>query len=146
MRRRWIWLGGGAAATLTVALGVATNQVLNNSVWSWRWFAAAVALAATAIAFGHIMDAVERPRATPRPDLADAKGHPLPISHVSPLQLGVHPSQFGPEGDTPYIERDVDDILASALRDGDRRAIYRARSEAGRFDQYSRAGCTNLPG
>jgi hypothetical protein len=40
MNRKWVWLSGGTAA-LTVAGGVATNQVLNNSVWSWPWFVAA---------------------------------------------------------------------------------------------------------
>jgi hypothetical protein len=36
-----VWLGGGAAAVLTVVVGITINQVLNNRVWDWRWFAAA---------------------------------------------------------------------------------------------------------
>lgn len=123
MSRRWIWLGGGAAALLTVAVGTTTNQVLNNRVWSWPWFAAAVAFAAATVVVDRRMAAAEQPQATLRPDLVDIKGYPLLVSQVTPRQLGVHPSRFGPQGDSPYVERDVDEMLASALRDGDRRLV-----------------------
>ena len=120
MSRRWVWLGG-AAAVLTVAVGITTNQVLSNRVWSWPWFAAAVAFAAATVVVGRRMTVAEQQRAALRSDLVDANGHPLLVSEVTPRQLGVHPSRFGPQGDSPYVERDVDEALRSALHDGDHR-------------------------
>lgn len=100
-----------------VAVGIATNQVLNDQVWSWPWFAAAVAFAVATIVINRWLEGSRRPRATLRPDLVDARGRPLLVSEVTPRQLGVHPSRFGRDGDSPYVERDADVILATALRE-----------------------------
>lgn len=118
-----MWLVGGTVAVLTVAGGIATNQVLTNHVWSWPWFAAAVLSVAAAGAADR--RAAVQPRATLRSDLVDAKGQPLLVGQVTLRQLGVHPSRFDPEGDSPYIERDVDkdEDWASAMREGDRRLL-----------------------
>jgi tetratricopeptide (TPR) repeat protein len=105
---------------LTVAGGIATNQVLTNHVWSWPWFGAAVLSVAAAGAADR--RAVAQPRATLRSDLVDTKSQPLLVGQVTLRQLGVHPSPFASEGDSPYIERDVhkDEDRVSALREGDR--------------------------
>ncbi len=42
-------------------------------------------------------------------------GLPLPLREVTPRDLGVHPSRFGAEGNSPYIRRQADDLLAAPL-------------------------------
>ena len=123
MRRRWVWMAGGASSALMVAVGVAINQVLNSRVWSWPWFAAALVFAAATVVVDRWVKAAEEPRAILGPGLTDAKGRPLLISQATPVQLGVHPSQFGGSGDSPYIARDADDTLAGAMQSGDRRLV-----------------------
>ncbi|WP_431895601.1 hypothetical protein [Micromonospora haikouensis] len=44
-RRWWVRLGGGATAALTVVVGVATNQVLNDGRWNWPWLVSALLIA-----------------------------------------------------------------------------------------------------
>ena len=140
-------LGGGIAAVLTVVVGVATNQVLNNRVWSWPWFAAAVAFAAVTVALDRRMAAAEQPRAKLRPDVTDEKGHPRLVSEVTPRQLGVHPSRFGPHGDSPYVKRDVDEGLGNTLHNGDRRlVVIQGPRLAGATSTLAQAAQTHLAG
>ncbi len=122
-RRRVVLLGGSATAAAMV-VGITTNQLLSNGVWSWLWFAAALACAAATVVANRRMAAASQPHPILRRDLVDVKGHPLPAGQVTPRQLGVHPSRFGAHGgDSAYIERDVDEALARALRDGGRRLV-----------------------
>ncbi len=147
MSRRRVWLGGGAAAALMVAVGIAINQVLNNDVWSWPWFAAAVVFAAATVVVGRRMAVAEQPRPLLRPDLADTKSHPLLVSEVTPRRLGVHRSRFGPEGDSPYVERDADEALADALSGGERRLIVvQGPRLAGATSTLAQAAQTHLAG
>jgi hypothetical protein len=145
--RRWVWLGGGAAAVLTVAVGITTNQVLSNRAWSWPWFAAAVVFAAATVVVSRQMAAAEQPHATLRSDLVGADGHPLLLSEVTPRQLGVHPSRFGPQGDSPYVERDVDQALGSVLYDADRcLVVVQGPRLAGATSTLAQAAQTHLAG
>ena len=146
-QRRLVWLGGGTAAVLMVVVGVTTNQVLNNGVWSWPWFAAAVACAAATVVIGRRMAAADQPRPILRRDLVDVNRRPLLVGQVTPRQLGVHPSRFGAHGDSPYIERDVDETLADALRDGSRRlVVVQGPRLAGTTSTLAQAAQTNLAG
>jgi len=112
---------GGTAALLMVALGVTTNQVLNNQAWSWAWFAAAVLCALATVVVGQRTAGLDRRCPTLR--LVDEDGRPPRLSDVTPRQLGVHPSRFGTDGDSPYIDRDVDGALADIVRAGPQRLV-----------------------
>jgi hypothetical protein len=143
--QRWVWLGGGTLAVLSVGGGVATNQVLNNHVWSWGWFILALALAIATLLVSRSMGNAERASAILRPELVDENGHPLLVSQVTPRQLGVHPSRFGAEGDSPYVERDIDRDLSNALRNGDRRLIIvQSPRLAGATSTLAQAAQTHL--
>ena len=113
-----------AASALTVAVGVAVNQVLNGGRWNLRWLVAAVVLAVLAEALDlwlgtHDKDSIQdgTPRPILWPSLAGEDGRPLRLREVTPRDLGVHPSRFGSEGNSPYIRRQADDLLADALAD-----------------------------
>lgn len=71
--RRWLRLGGYGSAVLVVAVGVATNQVLNGKEWSLLW-------AVTAITLALVTKALDRWHGQPSPPgtlrLADAQGRP----------------------------------------------------------------------
>ena len=86
---------------LMVALGIATNQVLNNRVWSWPWFALAIASAVTTVAVDRRMAAAEQPRARLRPSLVDVKDHPLRVSEVTPPPARSSPVAVRPSGRFP---------------------------------------------
>ena len=50
------------------------------------------------------------------------------MSEVTPRDLGVHASRFGPEGDSPYIHRQdihrqADDLLVATLGDGRKQVV-----------------------
>ena len=119
-----------AAGAVTVAVGVAVNQVLNGSRWNLWWLVAAVALAVLAETLDLWLGAHDKDSnqdATPRPilwpSLTGEDGTPLWLREVTPRDLGVHPSRFGADGNSPYIRRQADDLLADALADEDKRLI-----------------------
>jgi len=113
-----------AAGAGVVAVGVAVNQVLNGGRWNLRWLVAAVVLAVLSEGVDlwlgtHDGDHGPGDAAGPVlwPGLAREDGTPLLLSEVTPRDLGVHVSRFGPEGDSPYVRRQADDLLAAALAD-----------------------------
>jgi hypothetical protein len=143
-RRRGVVLGGAAAALLMVILGVTTNQVLNNRAWSWAWFAAALACAVMTVLVGRRMVALDQPKPVLR--LVDENGRPPLVGQVTPRQLGVHPSRFGVDGDSPYVKRDKDEILARALREGPHRlVVVKGPRLAGTTSTLAQAAQTYLP-
>jgi TPR repeat protein len=141
-----------AAAVVTVAVGVAVNQVLNGGRWDVRWLAAAVVLAAVAEGLDVWLgrDTVRRPAAETVPvlwpGLAGEDGLPLPLSEVTPRDLGVHPSRFGRDGDSPYIPRTADGVLAAALAGaGSRVVIVQGPRLAGATSTLAQAAQSCLP-
>ena len=119
-----------AVALVTVAAGVAVNQVLNGGQWNVRWLVAALVLAALAEGLDLWLGTRDGARdlgdgAGPVlwPGLAGDDGMPLLLSEVTPRDLGVHPSRFGPDGDSPYIRREADGLLAAAFADAGKRVI-----------------------
>src|ERR1044071_9725570 len=58
-RRGWVRLGGGATAVLAVAVGVATNPVLDNGRLSWAWLLAALVIAALTVLLDRRLAAAE---------------------------------------------------------------------------------------
>ena len=119
-----------AVASVTVAVGVAVNQVLNGARWNLRWLIAAVVLAVLAETLDlwlgtHDKDSSQDGTSRPTlwPSLADENGRPLPLREVTPRDLGVHPSRFGTEGNSPYIHRQADNLLVDALADEGKRVI-----------------------
>ena len=60
-------------------------------------------------------DSAARPGRRERPPAAGRAG--------DASSARVHPSRFGAHGDSPYVQRDVDETLADALRDGSRRLV-----------------------
>jgi TPR repeat protein len=143
--RQRVVLGGATAALLMVVLGITTNQVLNNSVWSWAWFTAAVACAGATVAVSRRMAALDQPWPVLR--LVDENGCPPMLREVTPRQLGVHPSRFGVDGNSPYIERDDDEVLARVLREGHQRlVVVQGPRLAGTTSTLVQAAQTYLPG
>jgi TolA-binding protein len=119
-----------AAGALAVALGVAVNQVLNGGRWNLRWLVAAVAIAVLSEALNrwlgtHGGDHAPADAASPTlwADLAAEDGTPRLLCEVTPRHLGVHPSRFGADGDSPYVRRQADDLLAAILADDEKRVI-----------------------
>ncbi|MDQ2815555.1 MAG: hypothetical protein M3Z75_27840 [Actinomycetota bacterium] len=111
-----------AAGAATVAVGVAVNQVLNGGRWNLRWLVAAIVLAMSAEFLdlwlgthekgdGHAV----RPGPVLWPGLTGKDGMPLRLREVTPRDLGAHASRFGAEGDSLYIGRQADELLADAL-------------------------------
>ena len=144
-RRRGVVLGGATAALLMVALGVTTNQVLNNKVWSWAWFAAAVACAAATVVANRRMAALDQPQPVLR--LVDENGRPPLLEQVTPRQLGVRPSRFGVDGNSPYVPRDEEEALAGALRESRQRlVVVQGPRLAGKTSMLAQAAQTHLPG
>ena len=144
-RRRVVWLGGSTAAVLMVMGGVTTNQVLNNGVWSWPWFAAALMCTVGTVLVERRMTAADQPRPVLRRDLVGEGGRPLLVGQITPRQLGVHPSRFGAYGDSPYVERDVDAALVAAMRDGSRRfVVVQGPRLAGTTSALAQAAQTEL--
>ena len=144
-RRRGVLWGGATAALLMVVLAVTSNQVLNNRVWSWAWFAAALACAGATVVVGRRLAIMDEPRPAPR--LVDENGRPLLIGQVTPRQLGVHTSRFGFDGDSPYVKRDVDEVLARALCEGDHSlVVVQGPRLAGTTSTLAQAAQTYLPG
>jgi tetratricopeptide (TPR) repeat protein len=142
-----------AVAVVTVAVGVAVNQVLNGGRWDVRWLAAAIALAAVAEGLDVWLgkrDGARPPADEAVPvlwsDLAGEDGFPLPLSEVTPRDLGVHPSRFGRDGDSPYIPRAADSVLAAALTDaGSRVVIVQGLRLAGATSTLAQAAQSCLP-
>ena len=122
-RKRAVWVTGAVAAVLMVAVGIATNQVLNSGIWSWPWFAGAVVFAAGSVIVGQRVARADLPRPVLRGDVVGDDHRPLLVNQVTPRQLGVHASRFGAHGDSPYIERDVDAALAETIREGSRQLV-----------------------
>ncbi|MEU4697409.1 hypothetical protein [Nonomuraea dietziae] len=87
--RRWLLLA--ASVVLSVAVAVASNQILNNGVWNWWWVVVAVALTAASTLVTY---ALTRTAAT---DTAQAEHPPpspaadQPPSAAPPVQLPVPP-------------------------------------------------------
>src|ERR1700761_5201 len=116
-----------AVALATVAAAVTGNQVLNGGKWSPWWLVAAIGSAIVLEGLGLWLGTRERAHdshdsATPTlwPDLAN-NGMPLPLSEVTAGDLGVHPSRFDPDGNSPYVHREADALLAAALADDQKR-------------------------
>ena len=112
-----------------MAVGVAVNQVLNGGRWNLPWLVAAVVLAVLSEALDLWLgkhDGDHRryaARAMLWPSLAGEDGTPLLLCEVTPRDLGVHPSRFGAEGDSLYIRRQADELLAGALADDGKRLV-----------------------
>ena len=80
------------------------------------------------------------------PGLAREDGTPLLLSEVTPRDLGVHVSRFGPEGNYPYIRRQADDLLAETLADlGKRLVIVEGPRLAGATTTLAQAAQACLP-
>jgi TolA-binding protein len=122
-RQRTVWVTGIVAAVLMVAVGVAINQILNNGTWSWPWFAGAVLFATGSVIVSRRMAIADKSSPTPRGDLITDDHRPLLVNQVTPRQLGVHASRFGRLGDSLYIQRDIDTILAERIREGSRQLV-----------------------
>jgi tetratricopeptide (TPR) repeat protein len=123
VRSRWpVWLGGGAAALLMVAVAIAGNQAYSDGRLRWAWLAAALLAASLTVLVDRKL-ADQTVHGILRRALTDVKGRPLLLSQVTPRQLGVHRSRFGPHGQFSYIQRDVDQALDAALDDPTRRLV-----------------------
>ena len=140
-----------AVAVVTVAVGIAINQVLNGGRWDLWWLVAAIALAVVAAGLDVWLgsrDGARQPAVDPVlwPGLADEEGFPLPLSEVTPRDLGVHPSRFGRDGDSPYIPRAADSVLAAALADAANRVvIVQGPRLAGATSTLAQAAQSRLP-
>ncbi|RFU40106.1 hypothetical protein DZF91_18895 [Actinomadura logoneensis] len=136
---------------LGVAVGVATNQILNGGHWAWWWLALDLALAGVAAAVAHGIAALGagEGRVVPVawPTLIHPDGRPRTMGEVSPRDLGAHPNRYGAEGEAPYLARDVDRGLERALtvRDGGIVLVAGARL-AGTTSSLARAARLRLPG
>lgn len=119
-----------AVASGSVAVGVATNQVLNGGTWNLRWLVGALVLAALAEGLAEYLaarDAAAGSRVLPRPTLwpglGAQDGKPLLLRDVRLRELGVHASRFSADGDSPYIPRQADGLLAAALTGNEKRLV-----------------------
>jgi tetratricopeptide (TPR) repeat protein len=116
-------------AVLAVAVGVAGNQVLNDGKWNPRWLAGAVVLAVAAECFARWLaprDAAPEkvaPGPVLCPGLGAGDGKPLLLGDVRLRDLGVHPSRFSGDGDSPYISRQADGPLGDALTGDEKRLV-----------------------
>ncbi len=152
MRRR-VWLLDGLSVLLVVAVGVATNQILNDGKWAdlaWWWLAADLALAAVAAVVTHLATVLRIPAAL-EPVLwgtvAGSGGRPKTFGELTPRDLGVRRNRYGAEGESFYIPRDIDDDLDAALTDGDRRVvIVEGERLAGTTSTLAQAAQCQLPG
>ena len=97
-----------AVASGGVAVGVATNQVLNGGKWNLRWLVGAIVLAVLAGSLGEWLAA--RGAAAGRkvapdpllwPGLGAQDGKPMPLRDVRPRELGVHASAVQPRRGFP---------------------------------------------
>ena len=109
-----------AAGSAAVAVGVAVNQVLNGGRWNLRWLVTAVVLAVLSEGINLWLGTREAApndaaRPTLWPGLAGENGMPLLLGDVAPRDLGVHPSRFDAQGASPYVAREADGVLESAL-------------------------------
>jgi tetratricopeptide (TPR) repeat protein len=150
--RRWVWVLDAAAAVLGVAIGVATNQILNNGKWGWWWLAGDLFLAGAAAAATHktaairAADGEEAVHPVPWPTLIGSDGQPKIFNEVTPRDLGVQPNRFGSEGEAFYIPRDVDDALDIALTESARRVVIAAGPRlAGTTSTLAQAAQCQLP-
>ena len=109
---------------------MSANQVLNGGKWNLPWLAGAIVLAVFAEGLNlrletrdsaHGRDTAAGPVLWPK--LAAQDGMPLLLGDVHPRDLGVHASRFGAEGNSPYIRRQADDLLAAALAGDEKRLI-----------------------
>jgi TPR repeat protein len=142
-----------AAGAVTVAVGVAINQVLNSGRWNLWALAAAGALAVVSEALDLWLGTRDKdlsknatPRPTLWPNLTGEDGRPLRLAEVTPSDLGVHPSRFAAEGNSPYIRREADDLLTDALADEDKRLIIvEGPRLAGATSTLAQAAQVHLP-
>jgi hypothetical protein len=142
-----------AVASGGVAVGVATNQVLNGGKWNLRWLVGAIVLAVLAGSLGEWLAA--RGVAAGRkvapdpllwPGLGAQDGKPLPLRDVRPRELGVHASRFSVDGDSPYIPRQADALLAAALTGNEKRlVIVEGPRLAGTTRTLAEAALAHLP-
>ncbi|MGP4100432.1 tetratricopeptide repeat protein [Nonomuraea sp. KM90] len=149
MTRR-VWLLDAASAALVVAIGVATNQVLNDGQWAWWWLAGDLVLAGVAAVVTHRIAVARGEGDAPVlwPALAGPDGKPKSLDQVTPRDLGVHASRFATDGwAAPYIPREIDGVLAAALTGGGRRLlVVRGPRLAGTTAALAHAVLTHLPG
>lgn len=135
-----------------VAVGVATNQVLNGGKWDLRWLVGAIVLAALTGSLGEWLAARDAAGSTNAPDpvlwpgLATQDGKPLPLRDLRPRLLGVHASRFSVDGDSPYIPRQADALLAAALTGNEKRlVIVEGPRLAGTTRTLAEAALAHLP-
>src|SRR5215471_5994075 len=142
-----------AVGLVAVASGVAVNQVLNGGQWNLRWLVGAIVLAALSEGLdlwlgtrdsAHGREAAAVPVLWP--NLAAPDGMPLLLGDVNPSDLGVHSSRFDTEGYSPYIRRQVDDLLTAALTGDEKRlVIVEGQRLAGTTRTLARAAQAHLP-
>jgi TPR repeat protein len=140
-----------AAAAATVAVAVAVNQVLNGGRWNLWALVAAIALAIVSEALDLWLGTQDKnSNSDDKPalwhNLTGEDGRPLRLREVTPRDLGVHPSRFGAEGDSPYVHRQADDLLADALKNEDKRlVIVEGPRLAGATSTLAQAAQVRLP-
>lgn len=142
-----------AVASGSVAVGVATNQVLNGGTWNLRWLVGALVLAALAEGLAEYLaarDAAAGSNVSPRPmlwpGLRAQDGKPLLLRDVRLRELGVHASRFSADGDSPYIPRQADGLLAAALTGNEKRlVIVEGPRLAGTSRTLAEAALAHLP-
>lgn len=140
---RWRWPLVLVAATLSVAIAVAANQILAGGVWSWRWIPVSLVLA---VAGASVTEQLTRSAIPTALRLSDRRGRPPLLGEVSPEDLGVHPTRFGRRGASPYVARAADDKLERALADDRQRVVVlHGRKLAGTTRTLARAVTTVLP-
>lgn len=129
------------AAVVGVAAAVAGNQILNGRVLEWRWVPVAIVLT------GLLLWLSELAFHEPKVPLAtqDDHGLPLPLREVRLTDLGVHPTDWGADGRSPYVPRDVDDELREAVR-GMRVLVAHGPRLAGTSRAVAEAVTHELPG
>ncbi|GAA0558399.1 tetratricopeptide repeat protein [Actinomadura livida] len=148
-----MWLLDALSAVLVVAIGVATNQILNDGTWAWWWLTGDLVLAGAAAVVTHRASMARGAggdatvQAVPWPSFTGPDGRPRTLSEVTPRDLGVHPNRFGDEGEAFYISRDVDNALDEALTGGAKRIVLVAGPRlAGATRTLARAARSQLPG
>jgi hypothetical protein len=142
-----------AVGLVAVASGVSANQVLNGHHWNLWWLGTAVVVAVLAASLDlwlGIHDRDHGPNDAVRPilwpGLTGDDEIPVLLSEVTPADLGVRPSGFGSGGDSPYIRRQVDDLLAESLSgDGKRLIIVEGPRLAGATRTLAHAAQACLP-
>ncbi|WP_326644579.1 tetratricopeptide repeat protein [Nonomuraea fuscirosea] len=142
-------VGSAVSASLTVAAGVAINQILDNERFSWWWLLAALAAALVYLGVEHWRG---QPDPAGRLKLSDQNGLPPIADELPDAGWGIHLSSFL-SGPGPHIRRPIDEALRAALTEvaeGDEDArqflIVEGERLAGTTHALARALTESLPG